>query len=193
MSSSAQIQSGGIGEAIKRDHDELREYYNNYRNASTEQEKSQWSNQFRWELARHSAGEELILYTAFEKHLGAEGKRIADEDRAEHQAAKEILYNLEKQNVADSEYSTTFKKLYDDLESHMRGEEQNDLPKFEAAISREESTRLAKSFATTKNFVPTRAHPSISDKGGLFETAAGLAAAPIDKLRDMFASFPTEA
>jgi len=44
-----------------------------------------WANQFRWELARHSVGEELLLYPAFEKHLGAEGKKMADEDRADHQ------------------------------------------------------------------------------------------------------------
>ena len=27
----------------------------------------------------------MILYPAFEQYLGAEGKQIADEDRAEHQ------------------------------------------------------------------------------------------------------------
>lgn len=61
----------------------------------------------------------------------------------------------------------------------MRGlffsEEENDLVKFEAAIPREESQKLAKSFQRTKHFVPTRSHPSAPDKGGLPETAAGLA------------------
>ncbi len=48
-------------------------------------EQQRWANEFRWELARHSAGEELVVYPAFEKKLGAEGKRMADEDRAQHQ------------------------------------------------------------------------------------------------------------
>ena len=48
-------------------------------------QQERWANEFRWELARHSAGEELVVYPSFEKYLGAEGKRMADEDRAEHQ------------------------------------------------------------------------------------------------------------
>lgn len=54
-------------------------------------------------------------------------------------------------------------------------EEQNDLAKLEKAMPREESESLAKSFQRCKHFVPTRSHPSAPDKGGLFETAAGLA------------------
>jgi hypothetical protein len=51
-------------------------------------EQTRWANQFRWELARHSVGEELVIYPAFEKNLGPEGKRMADEDRAEHQTVR---------------------------------------------------------------------------------------------------------
>ncbi len=41
--------------------------------------------QFEQELKKHSSAEEMILYPAFEKYLGDEGKKIADEDRAEHE------------------------------------------------------------------------------------------------------------
>jgi len=181
-----------LAEKITKDHNELKEYYNNYQNATTETEQTEWANQFRWELARHSVGEELVVYPKFEKYLGAEGKKIAEEDRAEHQVAKDILYELEGMKVTNPEYPIKFKKLVDDLLVHMQGEETNDLPKLEAAISRNESIALGKDFARTKNFVPTRSHPSVSDKGGIFETAAGLAAAPIDKLKDLFAKFPQE-
>jgi len=185
--------SEGITAAIKKDHEELKEYYNNYKIAPTEKDQTEWANQFRWELARHAVGEELLLYPAFEKHLGAEGKEIAKEDRAEHEAAKLILYDLEKLRVTDGDYSAKFQKLIDDLTVHMQSEETNDLPKLENAISRDESIALAKRFTAIKKFVPTRAHPSLPDNGGLFETAAGLAAAPIDKLRDLFTPFPQTA
>lgn len=120
---------------------ELREFYGIYKNASTIEEQTKWANEFRWELARHSVGEELVLHPAFEKHLGAAGKRIVEEDRVEHQAVrvlgpsgrrpvwlltcrvrkiKEILYNLERMNVADAGYDAKFKKLFEDLEAHMR-------------------------------------------------------------------------
>ncbi len=105
---------------------------------------------------------------------------------------------------------STFAKLMKDLREHMNQEETSDLPKFEAAISREESCNLGKSFNRTKNFVPTRfviipyipcahldsslafrSHPSAPDKPP-FETVAGLLAAPLDKLKDLFRAFPSE-
>jgi hypothetical protein len=52
-------------------------------------EREHWANIFRWELARHSLAEELFLYPAFEQYLGSEGKKMADEDRADH---KEVFY-----------------------------------------------------------------------------------------------------
>lgn len=74
-----------ISDAIKRDHSEIEEYYNNIINASDDDSKTRWQNQFVWELARHSIGEELVVYPAMEKHLGAKGKELAERDRAEHQ------------------------------------------------------------------------------------------------------------
>ncbi|KAG8934828.1 hypothetical protein FRC02_009148 [Tulasnella sp. 418] len=181
-----------ISDAIIQDHNELRDYYKRYNEANTDEERQQWFNQFQWELARHSVGEELVLYPAFEKNLGDEGKRIADEDRAEHQKAKELLYQLDKLTASDAEHPTLLKQLVDELTEHMRGEEENDLPKFEQTLTAQDSASLARSFARTKKFAPTRSHPNAPDKPP-FETAAGLLATPIDKLRDLFTSFPETA
>jgi len=73
-----------VMDAIKHDHDELKEYYNNILSAKDDDSKIRWQNQFVWELARHSIGEELVVYPAMEKHMGSEGKQIADKDRTEH-------------------------------------------------------------------------------------------------------------
>jgi hypothetical protein len=73
-----------ISDAIKKDHAELKEYADNIRNATDDETKVRWQNQFTWELARHSIGEELVVYPAFEKNLGGQGKEMADKDRAEH-------------------------------------------------------------------------------------------------------------
>lgn len=47
-------------------------------------ERTQFQNLFTWELARHSIGEELVVYPAFEKHV-RDGVVLADKDRREHQ------------------------------------------------------------------------------------------------------------
>jgi hemerythrin superfamily protein len=73
-----------ISDAITHDHRELEQYYNEVINSNDHDHQQRYGNQFTWELARHSVGEELIVYPAFEKHLGAKGKEIADSDRSEH-------------------------------------------------------------------------------------------------------------
>lgn len=73
----------GISEAIKKDHREIEDYYKKILASSTDKEKTQWQNQFTWELARHSIGEELVVYPQFEKKL-PNGQTMADKDRQEH-------------------------------------------------------------------------------------------------------------
>jgi hemerythrin superfamily protein len=73
-----------ISAAITKDHRELEEYYNEVINSSDHDHQDRYGNQFVWELARHSIGEELIVYPAFEKYMGDEGKRMAESDRKEH-------------------------------------------------------------------------------------------------------------
>lgn len=83
--STTRVIMSSISDAIKQDHRELEEYYKNIINAKDDDTKTRWQNQFVWELARHSIGEELVVYPAMEKNLGAKGKEQADKDREEHQ------------------------------------------------------------------------------------------------------------
>lgn len=177
-----------ITDAITKDHRELEDYYNKILTASTDKEKAQWQNQFTWELARHSHGEELVVYPVFEKSL-ADGQAMADKDRREHTTVKEELKKFQNMKPADPEFEPTIKALMADLSTHIQEEEQQDLPKLEDAISREESEKLSVSFGRTKIFVPSRSHPSAPDKPP-FETAVGLLTAPIDHVADLFRTWP---
>lgn len=78
-----------ISQAIIDDHRELEQYYNEVVNNENDHDHQQrFGNQFIWELARHSVGEELVVYPALEKHLGAEGKEMAESDRKEHHSVR---------------------------------------------------------------------------------------------------------
>lgn len=81
--------------------------------------------------------------------------------------------------------------LMEDLRHHIKDEEDRDLIQLEEALSATESKELSASFQRTKQFAPTRSHPSAPNKPP-FETVAALMAAPLDKLRDLFAKFPKE-
>jgi len=181
--------AGTISDAIKHDHAELKEYYNNILSAKDNDSKVRWQNQFTWELARHSIGEELVVYPAMEKHICEVGEHLAQKDRDEHNKVKQLLYKFQGLSPPDKEFEPTIKLLWDLLGRHIEEEETDDLPQLEKAIPEGSSERMAKSFGRTKMFVPTRSHPSAPDKPP-FETVAGLMTAPLDKLGDIFRRFP---
>lgn len=62
------------------------EYFDNYLAAKGDVDtQARWVRQLTWEIARHAASEEIVVYPLMEKHLGSEGRRLADHDRADHQ------------------------------------------------------------------------------------------------------------
>jgi len=64
-------------------------YYDEYVKAKGDPaQQTRWSNQLIWEVARHAVSEELVVYPLMERVLGAEGKRLADHDREEHQVRR---------------------------------------------------------------------------------------------------------
>lgn len=86
-----------ISSAITKDHRELKQYYDEViNNPNNHDHQQRYGNQFTWELARHSVGEELIVYPALEKYLGDRGKQLADHDRQEHHEVS--CYQLMKEN-----------------------------------------------------------------------------------------------
>lgn len=74
-----------VSDAIKEDHRELEQYYDRITQSTDQDEQTRYQNLFTWELARHSIGEELVVYPAMEKHV-TNGKALAEKDRREHQS-----------------------------------------------------------------------------------------------------------
>lgn len=79
-----------ISDTIKKDHREIESYYDQILGATDKTEQTRFQNQFTWELARHSIGEELVVYPAFEKHVSG-GRELANKDRQEHQTVRQTL------------------------------------------------------------------------------------------------------
>lgn len=181
-----------ITDAIKKDHAELEEYFQQVTSSSDPDHQQRFGNQFTWELARHSVAEELIVYPAFESHLGDEGHKIAEDDRKAHHQVKNLLKEFQNMSSSQPDYVPKLKELWGVLSSHIKEEEHSDLPLLEKALQSSasgESESMAKKFGLTKMFVPSRSHPSAGENP-YFESAMGLLAAPIDKVADMFRKFP---
>ncbi|KAI0486175.1 hypothetical protein F4859DRAFT_511176 [Xylaria cf. heliscus] len=185
-----QSQIWKVSEAIREDHRQLKDYYNRAVNSTDPDEQERYGNAFIWELARHSIAEEIVVYPAFEREIQDDGPSIADKDRAQHQGLKEQLYRFQNLKPKDEAYVPTLKRLFEDLQNHIKEEEENDLVKLEKQLSLTESKELSHSFEQTKMLTPTRSHPSAPNKPP-FETVFSLMAAPIDRIRDLlFTKFP---
>ena len=183
-----------ISQVILNDHRDLEKYYNEViNNPGNHDHQQRYGNQFIWELARHSVGEELVVYPAFEKYLGSEGHEMAEHDRQEHHETKELLKTFQGISASDDNYIAKLKEIWGPLEHHMKSEEERDMPKLEAALNIDEghSEAMAKSFGRTKAFVPSRSHPSAGEHPP-FETVLGLLTAPIDHVADIFRKFPDQ-
>ncbi|KAI1407790.1 hypothetical protein F5Y13DRAFT_174028 [Hypoxylon sp. FL1857] len=183
-------QADSISSVIKQDHREIERYYDKIVNSNDHDVQRRYQNAFVWELTRHAIAEELVVYPSIETGLG-NGKEMADKDRAEHQVTKEALYKFQNLSPGDKEFIPTIESLMKDLKMHIKEEEEEDLVKLEEALLPSRSRDLAQQFEMTKAFTPTRSHPSAPNKPP-FETVAGLMAAPLDKLRDMFRAWPDE-
>ncbi|KAF2088221.1 HHE domain protein [Saccharata proteae CBS 121410] len=182
--------SSTLAEAIGADHDYFDVCASHIRAASTLAEKTKWRNQLTWVVARHAISEELTWYPAMEKHMGPEGKKLADEDREQHQAVKNDLSKIQDMSPDDPAFDAAFELLMTDLHTHIEHEKKYDMPKTEALLSRDESKQLAAEFQRTKMIVPTRSHPEAPNAPPL-ETLAGLMYAPMDKLKDLMRTFPS--
>ncbi|KAG0158822.1 hypothetical protein PDIDSM_6342 [Penicillium digitatum] len=177
-----------IIDTIKKNHREIESYYGKLITSQNEDEQTRFQNLFTWELARHSIGEELIVYPLFEKLL-SEGVAMANKDRDQNLKVKKQLKAFQKMTPSDAQFVPTVRELMENLTEHIKEEENDDLPKLEQALTQEDSEEYSKSFGRTKMFVPSRAHPSAPDKPP-YETVVGLLTAPIDHLADLFRKWP---
>ncbi|KAL8896469.1 MAG: hypothetical protein Q9207_007691 [Kuettlingeria erythrocarpa] len=180
-----------ISEAISEDHKALDRYAGNIRSAKSLEEKTKWRNQLTWALARHAISEELTMYPAMEKHLGEEGLLLTNTDREQHQAVKEDLYKFQSMSPYSDAFLPLLDRLMTDLHEHIKHESEEDMPRLEGKLSREESQALARSFERTKLISPTRSHPSAPNKP-YFENFAAMLAAPIDRFQDLLRAWPDQ-
>lgn len=68
---------------VKHDHRNLVKFYNSIIKSNDPDEQIRYQNQFIWELARHTIGEELVLDPALETYV-ERGQEITAKDRLQH-------------------------------------------------------------------------------------------------------------
>lgn len=177
-----------ITEEIQKDHRELESHYKNYKAAKSTEESNKWFNLFLWEICRHSAAEEIIMYNLMELQ-GEEGKKLSEKSREDHRNLKVMLEDLRNEKD-EKAFEAKFDKVYTAFQDHIKMEETDDVDYIKKNVSTAKRATAAKMFSFKKNLVPTRPHPEIPDKPTTVELALGMLAYPVDKMKDLFTEFP---
>lgn len=81
------------------------------------------------ELMVHERIEEEILYPAYRRAMGNEGKATVEHSKEEHELVDSLIEQLQAIDLDDPKFDATFLVLRENVEHHIRDEETKMLPK----------------------------------------------------------------
>jgi hypothetical protein len=114
---------------LKADHDKVRKMFKDFQKLDTEedQEKAQLVKQACMELKIHSQIENEIVYPAIREAI--EDDDLMDEALVEHEAAEELISQLEQMQPGDEMYDAKFTVLGEYVNHHIAEEQKEMFPK----------------------------------------------------------------
>lgn len=136
-------------EAIKQDHDKMRELAENImQTEGNSEQRRELFKQFKKELRSHSDAEEQTLYAAMMRKDKSQ-KQIRH-STTEHEEAAELLEKLEDTEMSSSSWLSTFSKLKEELEHHMQEEETEVFNKAQKVLDEKNLQKVEEQFSEKK-------------------------------------------
>ncbi|MDD9205798.1 hemerythrin domain-containing protein [Georgenia sp. 10Sc9-8] len=131
----------------------------------------------------HAFAEESVLWPAIRRVL-PNGHEITLEVEREHQEVNELVTQLEEMSIEDARRPAVLDRLVEVLREDVRDEEEELLPRLQAAVDRSQLRRLGVYWELVRRVAPTRAHPVVARRppGNVI---AALPLTVIDRLRDL--------
>lgn len=134
-----------------------------------------------FELARHETAEEEVVYPALRKLDG--GDAVADARIKEEGEAKKALAELEKLDIAGTEWDTKFASLRTDVLAHAEAEEREVFFRLRQSEDKDGLAKMGKVLELAKKTAPTHPHPNVPGTATA-NLMAGPLAAVFDRARD---------
>jgi hemerythrin superfamily protein len=169
----------GIIEALRHDHDEMREMFARLEAATGEQRRELFQ-RILGELVRHEVAEEEILRPVSKRDAG---EAIANARIKEESQAEELLKEMEKLDPGSAEFTSKLAKLRREVERHAEAEETKEFPRVAEKETTERLEQMGRAYEAAKMVAPTRPHPSIPNTP-VANMLVGPFAAVIDRARD---------
>lgn len=135
-----------------------------------------------FELARHETAEEEVVYPALRKLDG--GDAVADARIEEEGKAKRVLAELERLDIASTEWDAKFSSLRSDVLAHAEAEERDVFPRLRRSEDQDGLAKMGKVLEMAKKMAPTHPHPNVPGTATA-NLVAGPLAAVFDRARDV--------
>jgi hypothetical protein len=169
----------GIIEALRNDHDEVREMFAELDTATGEHRRDLFQ-QLLSEIVRHEVAEEEILRPVSKRDAG---EAIANARIREESKAEELLKEMEKLDPSAAEFTSKLVTLRLEVERHAAAEETQEFPLVEAKESTERLEKMGRVYEAAKMAAPTRPHPSTPNTP-VANMLVGPFEAVVDRARD---------
>jgi hemerythrin superfamily protein len=165
----------------KRDHVELDSLLHAI-DASTGKARQELMTQLCRLVFPHAFAEESVLWPAVRRVL-RDGENLTLTIEREHQQINELFTQLETTDPDDPQHHQLWVKIVELLREDVRDEEDQLLPKLQAAQSQRQLIRLGFAWEIVRRIAPTRPHPVVARRppGNVL---AALPLTLIDRLRD---------
>jgi len=175
-------------ELLRADHAEVDELFRRFNLSEKPETIEELTRQIVHDLSVHAAVEEQFVYPLIRAKVDDGGDR-ADEAIDEHQEAKRLLADLEKQEAGTAEHTATMERLIDAIRHHVEEEEGEVFPALQAAVGASTLDALGTVVQEAKKLVPTHPHPLVPGTATA-QLVAGPWAAVVDKVRDLAGGGP---
>jgi hemerythrin superfamily protein len=111
-------------EALKRDHQYVRQLFDRYLNTSDEAVKQEAGPEIIRALELHADLEEAVFYP----RVRSIDPRLVEHSEQEHQEARQLMEQLKRFDMADPQCDRLFRQLADSVLHHVESEEQQLFP-----------------------------------------------------------------
>ncbi|WP_225834447.1 hemerythrin domain-containing protein [Streptomyces sp. NK08204] len=175
-------------EVLVHDHRMVEQLFRNYHAAASDKQRRAVVELMVRELSKHAALEEMFVYP-LARNAFPDGAEEIDEQLEEHRAVKRTLLALDRLSEGDERTDDLVEQLRQEVEEHVREEEQQFLPRLREWVSQRELDRLGELLTKAKQTAPTRPHPHAPDHPPGLTLAAPVAAA-YDRFRDRLQQRP---
>ncbi|WP_280231096.1 hemerythrin domain-containing protein [Nocardia cyriacigeorgica] len=133
--------------------------------------------------SQHEAVEEQYFWPEVRRAL-PDGDELADHALRQEDSAKHLLQKIDSTEAGSAEFERALNLFIVGVREHIEFEQNQVWPRMRQSSPAQTLDELGDRMALAKKTAPTRPHPATPSTGGA-QKSAGLAAAVLDKARDL--------